>query len=141
MPNILHQIKIHASPERVFDALSTADGLRSWWTTDVAAEPIEGSIAEFGFQRRGTVFRMRIDELVPGRRIAWSCLGDHDEWEGTRLEWHLSPEDGGHVDLRFAHRDWRSLGGAYAISNTTWGGLMYRLKAYAETDVPDPLFV
>ena len=140
MPTLLHQIKISASPERVFDAIATADGLRGWWTTDVIAEPIEGSIAEFGFNRRATVFRMRVDELVPGRRITWSCLGGHDEWEGTSLEFHLSPEDGGGVDLRFAHQDWRSLAGAYAVCNTTWGELMYRLKFYAETDTPDPLF-
>ncbi len=140
MPHILHQIKISAPPERVFDAIATADGLRSWWTTDAIAEPIEGSIAEFGFNDRATVFRMRVDELVPGRRVTWSCLGDNDEWKGTRQEFHLSPEDGGGVDLRFAHLNWRSLAGAYSLCNTTWGELKYRLKAYAETDTPDPLF-
>ena len=66
MPNILHQIKINATPEHVFDLLVSSEGLRSWWTHDVDAEPVEGSMAIFGFNERATVFRMRIDELVGG---------------------------------------------------------------------------
>jgi len=140
MPSILHQITIQASSDRVFDLLATADGLRCWWTGDTVAEPVEGSIAEFGFNDRQTVFRMRVDELVPGRRVKWSCLGDNDEWEGTELEWQLTPLDGGRVELRFAHRDWRSLAGAYAVCNTTWGALLYRLKDCAEGAASGPLF-
>jgi len=140
MPNMLHQIKIHASPEEVFDLLATSDGLAQWWTRDAVAEPVEGSVAEFGFNNRDTVFRMRVDELVAGRRVQWTCLGEPDEWEGTKVAFHLAPDDDGSVDLHFAHRDWASLGGAFALCNTTWGALMFRLKAAAEGDAPGPLF-
>lgn len=34
MPDILHLIRIHASRERVYDAVTTAEGIRSWWTRD-----------------------------------------------------------------------------------------------------------
>ena len=140
MPNMLHQIKIHASPEAVFDLLVSSEGLQQWWTHDAVAEPVEGSVAEFGFNDRGTVFRMRVDELVAGRRVKWTCLGDPEEWEGTKVGFHIAPDDHGAVDLHFAHRDWASLGGEFARCNTTWGALMYRLKAAAEGDAPGPLF-
>lgn len=139
MPNILHQIKINATPEQVFDLLVSSDGIRHWWTHDAQVEPIEGSVAEFGFNDRATVFRMRVDELVAGRRVKWTCLGEPEEWEGTEVEFHLSPDEG-MVDLHFAHRGWRSMGGDYAACNTTWGALMYRLKAAAEGQTPGPLF-
>jgi len=139
MPNILHQIKINATPEQVYNLLVTSEGLRSWWTHDVEAEPVEGSVAVFGFNDRATVFRMRVDELVDGRRVKWTCLGDPDEWEGTEVEFHLAPDEG-MVDLHFAHRGWQSLGGDYAMCNTTWGALMHRLKAAAEGQTPGPLF-
>jgi uncharacterized protein YndB with AHSA1/START domain len=139
MPNILHQIKINATPEHVFDLIASSEGLRSWWTHDVDAEPVEGSMAIFGFNDRATVFRMRIDELVGGRRVKWTCMGDSDEWERTEVEFHLTPAGRG-VDLHFAHRGWRSLGGEYARCNTTWGALMHRLKGAAEGQTPGPLF-
>jgi uncharacterized protein YndB with AHSA1/START domain len=121
MPNILHQIQINSTPEHVFDLIVSSEGFRSWWT------------------HGATVLRMRIEELVAGRRVKWTCMGDPDEWERTEVEFHLAPKEGG-VLLHFAHRGWRSLGGEYARCNTTWGGLMHRLKAAAEGHTPGPLF-
>src|SRR5215813_12767211 len=34
MPDIMHTLKIHASPEQVYDAIATAEGIRNWWTRD-----------------------------------------------------------------------------------------------------------
>jgi uncharacterized protein YndB with AHSA1/START domain len=31
MPDIMHLIKIHASPERVYQTLATAEGIRNWY--------------------------------------------------------------------------------------------------------------
>ena len=140
MPNALHQIGITATPEQVFDLLVSSDGLRQWWTADADAEPIEGSVAVFGFNERTTVLRMRVDELVAGRRVKWACQGDLEEWVDTEVEFHIGWADDGGVDMHFAHRGWRSLAGDYARCNTTWGALMYRLKATAEGQSPGPLF-
>ncbi len=137
MAEMHHAIGIAASPQKVYEAIATAEGLRSWWTADSRADPEVGGTAEFGFDNRRTVFRMRIDELRPGARIAWSCTGGPDEWRETRLVWELSPEDGG-TALRFTHGNWGSAAGYFAMCNSTWGELMYRLKAYAEGKRPGP---
>ena len=55
MADLHHKIEIEASPEKVYEAITTAEGLRSWWTGDSVAEPRVGSIAEFGFFNRETV--------------------------------------------------------------------------------------
>lgn len=137
MPEMYHEIQVQAPPEKVYQAIATREGLRSWWTSDTVAEPRVGSVAEFGFHSRAGVFRMRVEELQPGRRVVWACLGDPDEWRGTRLTWELSAKNGGTL-LRFVHAGWCSTGGIFATCNSTWGELMYRLKNYAEGKAPGP---
>ena len=75
MTDMHHEIPINAAPEKVYEAIATQEGLRGWWTGDSAAEPRVGSVAEFGFYNRQFLFLMRIDELTPGKRVVWSCLG------------------------------------------------------------------
>jgi len=38
MPDIMHLIKIRVSPERVYEALTTAEGIRNWWTRDAVLD-------------------------------------------------------------------------------------------------------
>ncbi|MFQ5989817.1 MAG: SRPBCC domain-containing protein [Candidatus Methylomirabilales bacterium] len=137
MADMHHEIVIDASPEKVYDAIATQEGLRGWWTGDSVAEPRVGSIAEFGFYNRQFLFRMRVEELMPGKKVVWSCVGDHDEWKDTRLTWDISQRDGGTV-LHFTHGNWRSTTRFFASCNSTWGMLMYRLKDYAEDNAPGP---
>lgn len=68
MADMHHAIEIEASPEKVYQAIATPKGLRSWWTADSKTDSKVGGSAEFGFDNRGTVFRMRIEELRPPAR-------------------------------------------------------------------------
>ena len=106
MAEIKHQINIKAVPEKVYAALATQAGLRSWWTADTRADEKVGGKAEFGFDKRGMVFRMDIEKLEPGKSVVWSCHGDHPEWTGTVLTWELSPQNGG-TTLRFTQSGWK----------------------------------
>lgn len=137
MAEMRHQIPIDATPERVYDAIATQKGLQGWWTADTVAEPRVGSVAEFGFYNRKSVFRMRIEELTPGKRVVWTCIGDNDEWKGTRLTWEISQKNQASM-LRFVHGDWRSTTTFFASCNSTWGMLMYRLKDFVEGKNPGP---
>lgn len=137
MADLHHEISIDASPEKVYEAIATQEGLRGWWTGDSVAESRVGSVAEFGFYNRQFLFRMRIDELTPDKRVVWSCLGDHDEWRGTRLTWDISRKNGATL-LHFVHGNWRSTTNFFASCNSTWGMLMYRLKDYVEGKASGP---
>lgn len=139
MADILHWISVGAAPERVFDAVTTTEGLRGWWTAEAEAEPVEGSIAAFGFFDRAVVFRMRIDELDRPARVRWTCVGDFDEWEGTRLEFELREAREGTTDVTFTHSGWASTEGYFRQCNTDWGRLMYHLKDYVETGRSAPM--
>jgi uncharacterized protein YndB with AHSA1/START domain len=137
MPDLLHHIPIEAPPKTVYAALATETGLRGWWTADTVAEESVGGHAQFGFNQRAITFRMTIEELAPPTRVVWSCHGDPDEWNGTRLIWDISAAGQGSV-LRFRHANWRDSSDFFAMCNSTWGELMYRLKAYAEGKNPGP---
>lgn len=34
-----HQIMINAPAEKVYEAITTTEGFKGWWTTDAKAEP------------------------------------------------------------------------------------------------------
>lgn len=132
MPDILHQLTVQASPETVYRALTEADGLASWWTTDVEAEPELGSVASFGFGNRQTVFRMRIEDLLPDEFVRWHCVDGHPEWEHTEITFDLAGDESGGTILYFAHRGWESTDGILATCSFDWAQYLVSLRHYLE---------
>lgn len=140
MAKMYHEIEIEARPEKVFEALTSQKGLSGWWTVDSSVtEPAEGKVAEFGFENRAVVFTMRIDKVSPPELLVWKCVGGPKEWKGTRLRWEISKTKDG-SDLMFTHSRWKTVDETFRSCNSTWGELMYRLKAYVESGKPDPHF-
>jgi uncharacterized protein YndB with AHSA1/START domain len=137
---LMHLVTINADANRIFDALSTSNGLASFWTADSHAEPKVGSTARFGFH--GPVLQMKVDELKPGKRVRWSTLGGFPEWKSTFVEWDIKPGKDGANDVLFNHAGWPAdLPPADLASvNYSWGRIVGRLKDYAESGKPDPYF-
>jgi uncharacterized protein YndB with AHSA1/START domain len=128
MPDLNHIVPISAPPSRVYAAVATQAGMRSWWTADTHMEERVGGKAEFGFDRRQVVFRMTIDKLEPGRRVVLKCHGDPDDWNGTTLRWDIAANDSGGATLKFTHIGWRQMTDFCASCNSMWGNLLFRLK-------------
>jgi uncharacterized protein YndB with AHSA1/START domain len=137
MAELRHQIPINAAPEKVYAALSTQAGLRGWWTLDATADEKVGGKAEFGFDNRQTIFRMKIEKLEPSKQVVWSCHGEQPEWIGTILTWDIRRE-GNITMLRFTQGGWKSMSEMYAMCNSSWGELVHRLRDYAEDKNPGP---
>ncbi len=49
MPDILHRVGIKSTPKKVFEALSTVDGLAHWWIVGTQGNPKKGGIINFDF--------------------------------------------------------------------------------------------
>jgi len=138
----LHEILIAAPPARVLEAWTTAPGLGAWWTADVSVRT--GTVAEyvFGFDGGKVKFHFRVDGQQSPERLQLVGVvgpGMPEEWVGTRIDLRLAAENEG-TRLRFAHRNWRSIEGAFCLCNTTWGELMYRLRDHCEGHGRGPLF-
>jgi uncharacterized protein YndB with AHSA1/START domain len=137
-------VSINAPADIVSAALSTSTGLASFWTTDSEAEPKVGSVSLFGFGHAS--LQMRVDELDPGRHIAWTCLSDFPmppgHWEGPTVTWDLSRNENGQITVLLQHGAWPdALSQAdLAASAYTWALILQALKAYAETGKAGPVF-
>ncbi|MFQ5652657.1 MAG: SRPBCC domain-containing protein [bacterium] len=137
MAEIRHLLRIKATPEKVYEAISTQEGLSRWWTTHTRAEPREGSLATFGFNKSATVFKMRIDVLDPTKRVEWTCLGGHPEWQNTNLFFDLHKEDEETV-LNFGHLNWKSADGILPLCSFDWAKYLMSLRAFVETGEGQP---
>ncbi len=131
MPDILHEVTIAATPDKVFKAITEQQGLAAWWTTHTVAEPRVGSVGEFSFPG-GFVIKMEITKLEPGRKVYWTVKEGAPDWAGTHVTWDLTPSDNG-TKVRFGHRDYASADGSLAGVSYTWAWYLTSLKDYVET--------
>lgn len=133
MVDILHRVAMEgATPEAVYEKLTTLDGLADWWTTDTTGEAGVGGTIDFGFGQAGFI-DMEVVELEPGRFVRWrGGDGGPEEWKGTTVEWTLS-HDGDWTVLLFAHRGWREPVEFMHHCTTKWGAFLQSLKQLVET--------
>jgi hypothetical protein len=152
MPNIRHNLLIGASAEKIYNAITTEEGLSSWWTPNTAAKDEVNSIAFFPF---GNDYykEMKITELNSYEVIKWECIKGDAEWVGTNISFTLlssnkknilntNPEILGQIEqqitgevtmLIFQHDDWKDYTVMFAECNYTWGQFLRSLKLLCET--------
>jgi uncharacterized protein YndB with AHSA1/START domain len=134
MQDIMHLVKIHASPERVYQAITTAEGIRQWWTRDATIQPKVGAAGEFGFNGKRFVAKVTVEELDPTTRVRWKVA--NAAWEGQDIEYSVKA-DGNDTILVFAHRGFRT-DADYASAAFRWGFYLLSLKRYLETGKGTP---
>jgi len=135
MADIKHSIPISAVPEQVYALVATAKGFSQWWAEDTVES---GGAVELGFFKRSTVYRLNLEVDQSPVHADWVC-DSGDEWKGTHLIFRLEAANSGTL-LRFTHAGWKKDTDYFVACTTTWGELMYRLKAVAEGKKPGPLF-
>jgi uncharacterized protein YndB with AHSA1/START domain len=137
MPDIMHTLKIQTLPDRAYQAITTAERIRNWWTRDASLDPEVGGCGEFGFYDRRLVVKVLIDELEPQARVKWRVT--NSAWPGNVVEFELKPESK-HTRLTFVHRGFAEADQRYASATTRWGSYLLSLKQYLETGkgAPNP---
>ncbi|MFE6504243.1 SRPBCC domain-containing protein [Kitasatospora sp. NPDC057738] len=87
MPEIALQFDIAAPRAVVLAALTTHDGLTSWWTTGVDRD---GDVLLFDFPDVPEPFRLRVERADPDR-VVWTNAGSFPpHWAGTWISWDLA---------------------------------------------------
>lgn len=131
MHEINHRVGIDATPERIYQALTTNDGLAAWWTHDVSGAGGEGSIIEFRFGGGGPDFE--VAELVSNRSVRWWHSGNVPEaWMKTEILFQLQQEEE-QTFVRFTHSNWKENSDFLAHCCSKWGVFLLSLKDYLET--------
>jgi uncharacterized protein YndB with AHSA1/START domain len=108
------EIDLAAPADKVYEAIATREGVNSWWTEGTFGEEV-GDLGRLIFGAGRT--ELRVDRLVPGREVEWTCVGqsiEHfdpaDEWVGTRISFLLDPLDEARTHLTFTHHGLAGLG-------------------------------
>lgn len=138
MADILHRVGITSPVADVYTALTTAEGLAGWWTTDTEGEGDKvGGVLRFRFGPGG--FDMKVLELDPGKRVLWEVVEGPEEWVGTRVVWDLAQVEDYTIVL-FQHQGWREPVEFMYHCSTKWAIFLMSLKSLNETGkgAPDP---
>jgi uncharacterized protein YndB with AHSA1/START domain len=105
MVSINHSLEVSCSPDAAFEALTTKEGIHSWWSKDADMGEGVGSKHELRFDKEGNQVKMGfvVDALSTGEHVRWSCTANANAaWLGTTLDWRLRPNGDGTV-IEFAH--------------------------------------
>jgi uncharacterized protein YndB with AHSA1/START domain len=124
MPDILHRIGVAAEQMRVFEALTTVEGIRNWWAEDTHGDAVEGGAFQF---RRN---RLQVIHADPSL-VTWRYSGPVEEWVGTEISFRLEWRDG-QTFVLFKHTDWREPVEFMHHCSTKWATFLLSLRDYVE---------
>jgi uncharacterized protein YndB with AHSA1/START domain len=131
MPDILHRVGIKSpSPNGVYRALTTIDGLSDWWTSTTQGDSKTGGTVHFRFGDRG-FFDMKVLQLDPAKRVLWEVVDGPAEWIGTTVSLELKQE-GEQTTVLFGHRGWREQSEFMHHCSTKWASYLMSLKSLIE---------
>ena len=129
-----HSIKflfhINASKEKVFEALTTINGLKHWWTTDTEGDSSAGGIIKFRFADAGGP-DMKVSEINPFDMVKWECIESPHGWKGHLFSFKLD-ENEGKTRIRFSHDGFIDNGDPIAMCTTGWARYMESLRQYCQ---------
>ena len=131
MVDILHKVGIKSSSlDKVYQALTTREGLSAWWTNDTQGEGKVGEMLKFRFDGGG--FDMKVLELQPGKRVLWQVIEGPEEWVGTKISFDLKQE-GDWTIILFKHQGWKEPVEFMHHCSTKWAVFLLSLKSLLET--------
>ena len=136
MADIRLSVQIDVPAAQIYPLISSSGGFSKWWASDVTERP--DGIADLGFFNRAVIYSMQKGRMAAPAEAEWLCLNGN-EWKGTKLAFQLT-ESKGQTLLRFTHANWETETDYFVSCSTTWGALMFRIKATAEGHTPGPLF-
>ena len=125
------------SPDVVFEALTTLDGLSAWWTT-ATGDPTAGGEIVFGFGPDAHA-AMRVDSAERGVGVRWTTTACMlEDWVGTSQHFDLEALPDGGTAINFRHIGLTPALECYADCKNGWDHFIPSLQAYLETGAGHP---
>jgi uncharacterized protein YndB with AHSA1/START domain len=134
-PDYTRDMAFDVPDDRVFDALTTLEGLAGWWTPIVRGTPTTGGEVRFGFAGLNEEIVMRVEEAARPTTVIWRCVAHtgHPEWADTRIVFELEPGR-----LRFRHVGLIPRLSCYETCEAGWERFLTSLVEYAEQNTGSP---
>jgi uncharacterized protein YndB with AHSA1/START domain len=125
-------IRVKASPEALFDALTTVSGLAGWWTGATGSGDAGGELTLFFDPPEPLV--MHVDQATPPTLVQWTvthCTFLPD-WVGTRPTFTITPVDGDASELQFRHHGLTPELDCIEQCTRGWDHFLESLRKYVE---------
>ena len=149
MATLCHEVWINASAERVYEAISTAEGIGTWWDEQTATQTDQGLVLEHNPGPEHGIVRMKVLDLSKPRRIEWECISTHPKsspasaWTGTHIEFEIArrsvpPWASRKTEmtiLTFRHSGWDENSEYFGFCNFAWGQALQKLRHVCESAV------
>jgi len=131
MSAIKHLLHISAAKEKVYNALTTTEGLANWWTVQTSGESRPSGILEFRFGEMG-YNKMKVTELKPNELVRWECIDGPQDWIGTTISFQLDENDK-KTRVRFEHAGWKEANDFFGACSFSWGRYLESLRQLCQT--------
>lgn len=142
--SIERELRIDATPEVVYEVISSPEHLREWWPDDADLDPVVGGTGTITFGQPGApdgaTVPVTVLEADPPRRFVfrWAYDGDVATEDNSFLvTFDLVPADGGTLlrfkETGFRERGWEGavLEEAYLDHVAGWDKFLPQLVTYA----------
>jgi uncharacterized protein YndB with AHSA1/START domain len=130
MAEIKHLFHISTPRVKVYEAISTVNGLAGWWTKQTTGKSETGEVLEFRFGSQW-LNKMKVINMVPNTSVTWECIEAAPEWIGTKITFMLDDNEG-KTRIRFSHSSWKELSDFYAQCNFSWARYLESLRNLCE---------
>ena len=127
------------------EAFNAIQNFRGWWSEEIEGNTDKLNEAFFYHYKDIHLCKMKLIEMVPGKRLVYEVLEnefsfvkDKSEWVGTKLIFDISTS-GGNVKVTFTHEGLIPLYECYQVCNEAWSSYINNsLKNYIEKGKGNP---
>jgi hypothetical protein len=151
MATLYHQVWIDAPVAKVYEGISTAEGLGRWWAPHTSVETAAGLVMSHDPGVEHGEVKMKVLDRVQDRRVEWEIVSRHPQsspasaWSGTHIVFELAErENPGHrlgissdrphmTVLDFRHSGWDENSEYLGFCNFAWGETLLMLKQWCES--------
>ena len=150
MASIRHEVWIDAPPKRVFELLSSAEGISSWWDKQTKKETPEGIVFEHSPGPEHGIVRFLVLQSEAHSVVRWRCISIHpenvpaSEWTDTEISFYLGERSSSpaamekwaaqipiQTVLRLEHSGWNENAKYLPFCNYAWAEVLTKLSRKA----------
>lgn len=131
-------IRVKASPDALFDALTTVTGLAAWWNPATGSGDTGGELRFIMNAPEPLV--IHVDEATRPASVRWTVADCPflPDWVGTRPTFTITPVGGDLCELHFHHQGLSENLECIDMCTRSWNHYMTSLRDYLEAGRGSP---
>ncbi len=136
MHHIHHELRIATTPSKIFQAISTQQGMQSWWPK-IAGSNYELSSEVRLFFSEEYDWTAEVIAVEENRFIYFAMIKADADWTETTLKFDIAEQDDFCL-LSFSHQNWKELNHHFKRTNYCWAFYLKMIKDYTEHNIVVP---